>query len=54
MSEQGTESYWAHVLFQRHNLRIEDFLNMPYRQRLAYIASEILESENPVRRDIFV
>ena len=51
MSEQGSEAYWARVLWQRHNLRIEEFLAMPYKTKIVYIACEMLENENPVRRD---
>ena len=51
MSVRGTEDYWTHLLWQRHGLRVEEFLDMPHRQKLVYIASEICEMENPVRLD---
>lgn len=51
MSERGTLAYWAHVLWQRHNLPMEVFLEWPYRKQIAYIASEVLEGESPVRHD---
>ena len=44
-------AWWAHVLWQRHNLPIEEFLDWPWQKRLVYIASESIELENPVRLD---
>jgi len=49
MSEQGSEAYWAHVMWQNHNVPIEDFLDWPRRKKLAYIASEVLAVKNPAR-----
>jgi hypothetical protein len=43
--------WWAHVMWQRHGISIEVFLDWSKRKRLAYIASELIEDENPVRRD---
>lgn len=40
-----------HRLWQRHNLRMEDFYNMSRRLQLLYIASELVEEENPCRHD---
>ena len=51
MAEQGTEARWAHILWQKHNLPMEEFLDFPRKKKLAYIASEILENEDPVRTD---
>ena len=51
MAERGSEAYWAHVLWQRHNLPMEVFLGWPWQKRLAYIASEQYENAHPVRRD---
>ena len=51
MAVRGSEDYWAHIIWQRHNLRMEEFLDMPYHMKLAYIASELTEMENPVRLD---
>lgn len=31
---------WAHVMWQNHGLRIEEFLNLPSEMRHLYIASE--------------
>jgi hypothetical protein len=39
------------VLWQRHNLRMEDFYRMPREIQLLYIASELEEDKKPVRRD---
>lgn len=47
----GTETYWAHVIWQRHHLPIEKFDAMPRKQKLFYIASECVELEHPVRQD---
>lgn len=41
----------AHVLWQRHGLRPEEFDRMSRRQKLFYIASEEEESARPCRRD---
>lgn len=51
ISTPGGDGYWASVLWQRHNLRMEDFHAMPRRLQLLYIASELEEDENPVRHD---
>ena len=47
----GGDGYWAHVLWQRHGLRMEDFAVMPRTRQLFYIASELIESEDPCRLD---
>lgn len=39
---------YAHILWQRHNLRMEEFAEMPRNVQLAYIASEQLEGEHPL------
>ena len=39
---------WAHILWQRHHLRMEEFADMPRTVQLAYIASEQLEDKNPL------
>lgn len=44
-------AYWCNKLWQRHNLRPEEFEAMPRPMQSFYIASEILEEENPVRYD---
>jgi len=44
----NAEWRWAHVLWQRHNLRMEDFSAMPRNVQLAYIASEQLEATQPL------
>lgn len=41
--------HWAHVLWQRHGLRMEEFEKMPRRTKLFYIASELCENEDPCR-----
>lgn len=39
---------WAHILWQKRGLRMEDFAEMPREVRLAYIASEKLAQEYPL------
>lgn len=36
---------FAHVLWQKHGLRMEEFERMPKLRRLCYIASELLAAE---------
>ena len=45
--------FWAHMLWQRHNLRPEEFDAMSIKRKMFYIASEQLESESPCRLDVF-
>lgn len=48
MGEDGDfESMWAHILWQRRGLRMEDFLSMSQTCQYVYIASEILASKQP-------
>ena len=48
MGEDGDfESMWAHILWQRRGLRMEEFLAMSQTCQLVYIASEILASKDP-------
>ena len=49
MSEQGSESYWARVMWQRHGIAMEEYLDWPVSKKLLYIACEQLESMDPVR-----
>lgn len=39
---------YAHILWQKRGLRMEEFADMPRNVQLAYIASEMLASEYPV------
>lgn len=39
---------WAHLLWQRKGLRMEDFVSMEPNVQLAYIASEELSLKNPL------
>lgn len=41
------ESVWAHVLWQRRGLRIEEFMNMSFGLKCVYVASELLASKDP-------
>nr|DAH27253.1 MAG TPA: hypothetical protein [Caudoviricetes sp.] len=47
-SDDSVEWRWAHILWQRRGLRIEEFADMPRNVQLAYIASEQLAIETPV------
>lgn len=47
-SDDSVEWRWAHILWQRRGLRIEEFADMPRNVQLAYIASEQLAMETPV------
>lgn len=48
MDEDGDfESMWAHILWQRRGLRMEEFLRMSQECQFVYIASELLAAEQP-------
>lgn len=48
MDEDGDfESMWAHILWQRRGLRMEEFLRMSQECQLVYIASELLAADQP-------
>lgn len=44
----ANEWMWAHILWQKRGLRMEEFAEMPRNVQLAYIASESLASDNPL------
>ena len=44
----ANEWMWAHVLWQKRGLRMEEFAEMPRNIQLAYIASEQLVTDNPL------
>lgn len=48
--DAGNISNWvyAHILWQKRGLRMEEFADMPRHIQLAYIASEQLAQENPL------
>ena len=46
--EDSPEWRWAHIMWQRHNMRMEEFAFLPRDVQIAYIASELLENEEPV------
>lgn len=39
---------YAHILWQKRGLRMEEFAEMPRNVQLAYIASEMLAGEHPI------
>lgn len=45
--DEAYQWVWAHILWQKRGLRMEEFAEMPYNVQLAYIASEQLVIENP-------
>lgn len=48
MDEDGEFfSMWAHILWQRRGLRMEEFFSMSETCQLVYIASEILADKQP-------
>lgn len=47
--DEAGEWMWAHILWQNRGLRMEDFTEMPRNVQLAYIASEQLAKEAPVK-----
>ena len=49
MSERGSEAWWARVMWQRHGIPIEEYLDWPLRKKITYIACEQLENSDPVR-----
>lgn len=48
MSGDTLEWQYAHILWQKRGLRMEEFAEMPRNVKLAYIASEQLEDSHPV------
>lgn len=46
--EDTNEWMWAHILWQKRGLRMEEFADMPKNVRLAYIASEQLVRKYPL------
>ena len=48
MDEDGEFfSMWAHILWHRRGLRMEEFMAMSEGCKLVYVASEILASSQP-------
>lgn len=48
MSRDALDWQFAHILWQKRGLRMEEFAELPRNVQLAYIASEQLEAEYPV------
>lgn len=46
--EEAYEWMWAHLLWQKKHLRLEEFASMEKNVRLAYIASEELVMKYPL------
>lgn len=47
-SAEAANWQYAHILWQKRGLRMEEFAEMPRNVQLAYIASEQLENECPI------
>ena len=47
-TQDGTDWQYAHILWQKRGLRMEDFAEMPRNVQLAYIASERLVNDYPI------
>lgn len=49
MSEDSDdfESVWAHVLWQRRGLRMEEFMKMSRELKCVYVASELVAGKDP-------
>lgn len=45
MSSVGSISYWAHKMWQKHNMRFSEFFDLSDEEQLLYIASELLADE---------
>lgn len=45
---EANDWMWAHLLWQKRSLRMEEFAEMPRNVQLAYIASEQLAMERPI------
>lgn len=49
MGEDGEfYSMWAHILWQRRGLRMEEFMSMSDDLKLVYVASELLANQQPI------
>lgn len=46
--DDASDWMWAHLLWQKRGLRMEEFAEMPRNIQLAYIASEQLSIEYPI------
>lgn len=46
--DDATDWMWAHLLWQKRGIRMEEFADMPRNIQLAYIASEQLSIERPI------
>lgn len=46
--EQSYEWMWAHILWQKKGIRMEEYVTMERNVRLAYIASEELSMKKPI------
>lgn len=47
-TKEAVDWQYAHILWQKRGLRMEEFAEMPRNVQLAYIASEQLANEYPV------
>jgi len=47
-SEDAVDWQWAHILWQKRGIRLEEYAEMPMNVKLAYIASEELANDAPL------
>lgn len=47
-TKDAVDWQYAHILWQKRGLRMEEFAEMPRNVQLAYIASEQLANEYPI------
>lgn len=49
--ENSYDWHWAHILWQKRGLRMEEFADMERNVQLAYIASEELVTKHPLNSE---
>lgn len=47
-SEESADWQWGHIMWQKHGIRLEEWAEMQWHVKMAYIASEQLEKESPI------
>lgn len=50
MSIANSDSFWAHLMWQKHGMRFQEFFGMEESERLIYIASELLTWEKAIEK----
>lgn len=47
-SPEGADWQWGHIMWQKHGIRLEEWAEMSWHIKMAYIASEQIEMEHPI------